>query len=237
MRHYLQPAGLIAAAVAALLLTFASYGYATASANDPLIQVKQGVNEVIAVFQDQEMPLPQRREKLREMSEHYFDFTDMARSALGYYWRQLTPTQRNEFVPIFATFIQDAYLSKLEDYTVQKIQQEAKSASINFTGEKFDGPDYAEVLSSIVLADQKDPIQVNYMMHRSAAGWRIYDLTIDAISVIANYRNQFRRVINDQGYDQLISDLKIKQQRLQEHMDRPRTSKNPDSKPSTTVND
>ncbi len=183
------------------------------------------------------MPLPQRREKLREMSERYFDFADMARSALGYHWRQLTPAQRNEFVPIFATFIQDAYLSKLEDYTVQKIREEAKSASINFTGEKFDGPDYAEVLSNLVLADQKDPIQVNYLVHRTATGWRIYDLTIDAISVIANYRNQFRRVINDQGYDQLISDLKLKQQQLQEYMDRPHASKNPSSRPSTTTND
>lgn len=214
-------------AVAILFLSCIATSHAATSVSDPLIQVKREVQEVIAVFQDQAMTLPARREKLRQMSNQYFDFNDMASSALGYEWRKLTPTQRAEFVPVFATFIQDAYLSKLQDYSLQKIREEARTASINFTGEKFDGPDYAEVLSNIVLVDQKDPVHVNYLMHRTADGWRIYDLTILGISVIANYRNQFRRVINDRGYDQLVAELKIKRQQLQEYMDRPHPSQTP----------
>jgi phospholipid transport system substrate-binding protein len=214
-------------AAAVFFFTCPPTGQTAIPASDPLVQVKQEVQEVVAVFQDQSMSLQARREKLRQMSNQYFDFTDMARSALGYQWRKLTPQQRDEFVPVFATFIQNAYLSKLQDYSVQKIREEARTASINFTGEKFDGPDYAEVQSNIVLVDQKDPIQVNYLMHRTPDGWRIYDLTILGISVIANYRNQFRRVINDKGYDQLVSDLKLKRQQLQEYMDHPRTAPTP----------
>jgi phospholipid transport system substrate-binding protein len=210
-----------------LCALFMTIGPATAAwssappETDPLAQIRQGVAEVIAVFHEQKMPLAERREKLRSLAARYFDFADMARSALGYHWRELTPAQREQFVPVFTAFIQDAYLSKLQDYTVTKVQEEAKTATIAFSGEKFDGPDYAEVSSSVVLHDQQDPLAINYLMHRSAGVWRIYDLTVDAISVIANYRNQFNRVIDNDGYDSLVDQLRAKQEQLRQYMERP----------------
>src|SRR5271166_3705421 len=69
--------------------------------SDPLTQVRQGVDDVIAVFHEQKMPLAERREKLRLLAARYFDFADMARSTLGYHWRDLSPAQRAQFVPIF----------------------------------------------------------------------------------------------------------------------------------------
>lgn len=204
-----------------VLLASAAPHRAVGSPSDPMAEVKQGVDDVLAVFHDQAMPLKTRREKLRELSGRYFDFEDMARSALGYHWRTLTPAQRAEFVPLFATFIQDAYLSKLADSTVRKVQDEARTAKISFTHERVDGSDYAEVFSDIALTDQKDPLQVNYLMHRRDGTWLIYDVTVDAISVIANYRNQINRVINNSGYDQLVVELKSKQAQLEQLMDRP----------------
>ena len=179
------------------------------------------MSDVIAVFHADQMPLAERREKLRILAARYFDFADMARSALGYHWRTLSQAQREQFVPIFTAFIQDAYLSKLQDYTVSKVQEEAKTATITFTREQFDGPDYAEVSSSVVLRDQQDPLTIDYLMHRSGGVWRIYDLTVDAISVIANYRNQFRRVIDNDGYDSLVVQLKAKQEQLRQYMEQP----------------
>jgi len=207
--------------VALLVLTAGAASPAPASAPDAIAEVKQGVDQVLAVFNDRGMSLKTRREKLRGLAYQHFDFEDMARSALGYHWRDLTPAQRARFVPLFATFIQDAYLSKLQEYTVRKVQDEAKTAKIAFTQERVDGADYAEVFSSVVLIDQKDPLQVNYLMHRRDGTWLIYDVTVDAISVIANYRNQFNRVINNDGYDKLVADLESKQAQLQEFMERP----------------
>src|SRR5437763_13389256 len=112
---------------------------------DPMTVVKTGVDQVIAVFNDQQIPLSQRREKLRSMSLDYFDFNNMAKSALGYHWRDLTPAQRSEFVPLFTEFIQDAYLSKMEQATVEKIRQEAKTASVRFLKQTYFNSDYAEV--------------------------------------------------------------------------------------------
>jgi phospholipid transport system substrate-binding protein len=206
----------------ALFVLFAGAGRATAlPPQDPIGVVRNGVDQVLAVFKDQDVPLKERRAKLRQLAEQHFDFADMARSALGYHWRDLTPAQRADFVSLFATFIQDAYLSKLEEYTVHKVQDEAKTAKITFVRESFDGADYAEVFSDIVLKDQNDPLHVNYLMHRRNGVWLVYDVTIDAISVIANYRNQFNRVINNDGYAKLVSDLTAKQAQLQQLMDHP----------------
>ena len=148
----------------------------------------------------------------------------MAKSTLGYHWHNLSPEQRARFIPVFTTFIQDAYLSKLQDYSVQRIQQEAKTAQINFTKETFDGSDDAEVFSDLVLTDQKDPLHVNYKMRRRNGTWLIYDVTIDEISIIANYRNQFDRVINNDGFDQLVAQLAAKQAQLERLMNQPATS-------------
>ena len=189
--------------------------------SDPMARIQQGVHEVIAVFQDQRMSLTARREKLRVLADQYFDFADMAKSSMGYHWRDLTIAQRAEFVPVFTSFIQDAYLSKLQDYTVAKVQEEAKTAVITFSGELFDGPDDAEVRSNIVVHDQKDPLKVNYLMHRVDGVWRVYDLTVDAIDIIANYRNQFSRVMDNQGFVQLVGQLKAKQEQLRQYMDHP----------------
>jgi phospholipid transport system substrate-binding protein len=194
-------------------------GASAEAINDPMRLVQGGVGEVIAVFNDKQMTLHDRREKLRALAEKYFDFESMARSVMGYHWRELTPAQRAQFVPLFASFIQDAYLSKLQDYTVQKVQQELQSVKVQFTHETFDDVDYAEVFSNINVSDQKDAIPVNYMMHLRNGQWKIYDVTVDAISVIANYRNQFNRVMNNDGFDQLVADLNVKLAGLQNDLE------------------
>jgi phospholipid transport system substrate-binding protein len=185
---------------------------------DPMTVIKTGVDQVVAVFNDQQMPLNQRREKLRSMSLQYFDFESMAKSALGYHWRELTPAQRKQFVPLFTEFIQDAYLSKLEQATVDKIRQEAKTANVRFIRQTYLGSDEAEVFSTVALQDQKDPIEVDYLMHQTDGKWRVYDVTVDEISLMENYRNQFNRVINNQGYQKLIADLQTKREQLRQYI-------------------
>jgi phospholipid transport system substrate-binding protein len=191
---------------------------ATPAPTDPMNVVKTGIDQVIAVFNDQQMPLNQRREKLRSMSLNYFAFDSMAKSVLGYHWRDLTPAQRSQFVPLFTEFIQDAYLSKLEQATVEKIRQEAKTTQVKFLKQTYFGADYAEVFSIVALEDHRDPLEVNYLMHQSDGQWQVYDVTVDAISLIANYRNQFNRIINNEGYPKLIADLEAKRQQLREYI-------------------
>jgi phospholipid transport system substrate-binding protein len=181
---------------------------ALSAGGDPNAVVQNTVNQALQVLRDKQAPLAERQTKLRQIVSSSFDFTEMAKSALGYHWRKLTPDQQKEFTQTFVAFIEDAYLSKINDYSGQQVQ---------FLGARNDGPDYAQVNTDIVQ-EGKDPIHVNYRLMRKPEGWKIYDVTVDNISIIANYRNQFNRVMNSKGYDVLISDLKRKQAELEKSL-------------------
>jgi phospholipid transport system substrate-binding protein len=170
--------------------------------------VNQVVNKSMPVLRDKSTPLPQRRRQLRSLLERYFDFGDMSRIALGYHWRELNAAQRSQFTQLFTAFIENAYLSKIQDYSGQQVA---------VLGQNSEGEGFARVRSQIVQQG-KQPIKVDYLLREMDGDWKIYDVTVDAISIIANYRNQFNRVINDQGFDKLMTDMRAKQQQLQASM-------------------
>ena len=203
-------------ALSVLMLCVVVNARASVSPDDATGSVKSIIDQSIVVFKDAQISPTEREKKLRAIAESHFDFAEMAQSAIGYHWRTLSPAQQNEFVPLFTAFIEDAYLSRIESYSVEKINQQIQSSSIQFTRQTNDGPDYAEVYSTVVLHDQKDPIPVNYLMRHDGDEWKIYDITIDSISVIANYRNQFNRVLNNDGYDKLVSIIRQKTAGLQQ---------------------
>jgi phospholipid transport system substrate-binding protein len=219
-----------AAALASILLLAAvtaqpSAGAASppapaAAAGEPTAFVKSVVDQASAVVRDTSIPVAERNRKLRSIAEANFDFTDMARTALGYHWRELTPEQRAQFVPLFTSFMEAVYLNKMQDYGVEKIRKDIGTTNVTFTGQDLQGADYAEVHSTAVFQDRSQPVKVDYLLKRAARGWKIYDLDIDAISVMANYRNQFNRVINDQGYPALVATLKKKTQALDQTLNK-----------------
>ncbi len=174
----------------------------------PLDTVNQVINTSLPVLRDKKTPLPQRRRQLRDLLEQHFDFADMARIALGYHWRELNATQRSQFTALFTAFIENAYLSKIQDYSGQDVA---------VLGQNSEGEGFSRVRSQIIQPG-KQPIKVDYLLRELDGDWKIYDVTVDAISIIANYRNQFNRVIDDQGFDKLMADMRAKQQQLQSSM-------------------
>jgi phospholipid transport system substrate-binding protein len=195
------------ASTAAFLLLLIGIGLAPSSAradNGALSVTQTMVNQALQILGSSSTPLPQRRHQLKDLVEQNFDFATMSRSALGYNWRSLSPDQRSQFTKLFTSFIEVAYLDKIQDYQGQQVQ---------FTGQHSLGDGYAEVDTKIVQAG-KSPISVNYLLEQKDGTWKIYDVTVEAISIIANYRNQFNRVISQRGFDQLMADLQAKQQQL-----------------------
>ncbi len=195
----------LASAVLALFLIDAGITARAQAATTPMGEVKQVMGVALPVLRDRQTPLLQRRRQLRGMLEGHFDFPDMARIALGYHWRQLNPNQRAEFSQLFTAFIENAYLSKIQDYSGQDVV---------VTSQNSEGPGFARVRTHVVQQG-KQPINVDYLLRQMGDDWKIYDVTVDNISIIANYRNQFNRVINDQGFAKLMSDMRLKQQELQ----------------------
>lgn len=197
-------AGVLIAFTAAQIMTVGpAWGLGT-----PVETVNQVVNKSLPVLRDKRTPLPQRRRQLRTLLEQHFDFADMSRIALGYHWKELNVTQRAQFTQLFTAFIENAYLSKIQDYSGQ---------DVNVLGQNSEGEGFSRVRTQIVQQG-KQPIKVDYLLRNMSGDWKIYDVTVDAISIIANYRNQFNRVINDQGFAKLMSDMRVKQQQLQASM-------------------
>lgn len=193
--------------IAMVALIVANVNMAPALADtggSPMAVTQTMVDHALQIMANKKAPIQQRRRQLREAIENEFDFTEMSRSALGYHWRTLSQNQRSQFTQLFTAFIEDAYLSKIQDYSDQQVQ---------FQGQSPLGQGYTQINTAIVEPG-KSPIAVNYLLLQKDTTWKIYDVTVDAISIIANYRNQFNRVINEKGFDQLMADLQAKQQEL-----------------------
>lgn len=191
--------------IALLLIVPCSFNNASASVeNSPMAVTRSMVNAALGVLREKDMPVVQRRRKLREIIEPNFDFTEMSRSALGYHWRSITPAQRQQFTKLFTAFIEEAYLSKIQNYAGQEV---------DFVRQASLGKGYAEV-DTRIIQNGKSPIPVSYLLEHKDGRWKVYDVTVDAISIIANYRNQFNRVVNNDGFNKLMADLQSKQEQL-----------------------
>ncbi len=173
--------------------------------SDAMTTVRGTVSQVLNILNDHQSSQQERRRRLIAVVAGPFDFADMARSSLGYHWRQLTPDQQQRFVQLFTAFMEDAYLNKIEGYSGQKIE---------FVGETSNGPADSQVNSRVIQPNGGEPITVDYRLKQDSGAWKVYDVTVDNISITANYRNQFNRVINNQGFDALMKEMQTKQQEL-----------------------
>ncbi len=167
-----------------------------------MAEVKSTVDQVLEILKNPEYKsaAAARRQKLRDVMGVHFDFADMSRSALGVHWKSISQDQRREFVPLFRDLMEALYMSRIESYSGQEIK---------FLKEKSNNSDYAEVYTSIAQQGAQ-PISVNYRLKRTDQGWKVYDVTVDGISLVANYRNQFNRVINSKGYPELVQQIKAR---------------------------
>lgn len=192
-------------AVATLAVALGFAHAAMAVGGDPMAEVKETVRQVLAIVTDPtyKSATSERRERLREVIAPRFDFSDMARSAMGYHWRTLSQAQRQDFVRVFTGLLEASYMGKIEGYKGQKIV---------YVKETQDGS-LAQVNTNIVPKGG-EPIAVNYRLKQSDGNWKVYDVVIDNISLVGNYRNQFNRIMNQQGYDKLIGAIKKKQQSI-----------------------
>jgi phospholipid transport system substrate-binding protein len=182
----------------------------SAFAQSPTDVVKALVNPALQILNDKSTDLKARQQKLRDLvSPQVFDYTAMTRSAMGMHWKDINQQQQQDVTQVFTAFLRDSYISRIQDFSVQ---------SVNYVGEGDLGNGNTEVKTTIAQPGAQSPVQVNYSLRNENGKWLIYDVAVDNISIAANYRNQFNRVINNQGFDTLLSDLKKKQQGLEDQL-------------------
>jgi phospholipid transport system substrate-binding protein len=128
----------------------------------------------------------------------------MARGSLGDHWNEITPAEHDEFVSLFRAFIEAAYLTQIQDYV---------ELNIDVSKERVASPDYA-LVDATVRQPHEDDLPLTFMLERRGDDWIVYDVEVDDVSMVANYRAQFNRVIKRQGLAQLLDDLRVKQKQL-----------------------
>ena len=156
----------------------------------------------------------ERRAAVRKIAEDIFDFTETAKRSLGPHWQSRSPAERKEFVDLFANLLERSYLSKIELYSGEKIA---------YLGDTIEG-DQATVRTRIVTKHGTE-IPVDYKMYRHGDRWLVYDVIIEGVSLIANYRTQFNKIIQTSSYQELVRKMKTKQAEFSD--DKHRTSSNP----------
>jgi phospholipid transport system substrate-binding protein len=174
-----------------------------AFAESPTDQIKSTVDQVIQILTNPQLQgeekKQERRKKLREAIFVRFDFQEMARRSLGAHWQRRTPEQQAEFIKVFSDLLEQTYVDKIESYNNEKFI---------YTNERVDGP-YAEV-GSKMRNSKGEEFSINYKLHRAGEDWRVYDLVIENVSLVNNYRSQFNRILTSSTYDELVLKIKAK---------------------------
>jgi phospholipid transport system substrate-binding protein len=173
------------------------------AAGVPGDQVRQTTDKLVAIIKDPQLKgeskKNERRDKLKELIYQRFDFTEMAKRSLGSEWRRRSTEEQKEFVKLFTDLLERAYLDQLESYSGEKIQ---------YLKEREDD-NYAKVETKII--DKKgQEFSVNYRLHNRNGDWKVYDVVIEEISLVNNYRAQFKRALAKSPYENLVNRMKEK---------------------------
>ena len=194
----------MARALVLLATVLAWLAVSDAAAGPPTDQVRGSIDRVLQILTDPELKkeakTTERRTAIRTVASEIFDFSEISQRSLARHWAPRTPAERQEFVRLFGDLLEQSYITKIEAFSGEKIQ---------YTGEVADG-DQAVVKTRIV-SKQGVEIPVDYRMFVRDNRWRAYDVNIEGVSLVANYRSQFNTVIQRTGYGDLVAKLKAKQ--------------------------
>jgi phospholipid transport system substrate-binding protein len=184
-----------------------SGGRTLAAADNALESMKKTINEVIHVLDDADLKKParadERRKKLEQVIGSRFSYDEMSKRALGKQWAKLSEPQRKEFVELFQRLLSKTYAGKIEGYSGEQV---------HYLGER-NQEGYAEVRTKV--SSGKTEIPLDYRLLQLGGDWRVYDVVVDGVSLVANYRGQFDKIIRTSSYDDLVDKLRSKSDQIQ----------------------
>jgi len=169
----------------------------------PTSYIRSNVDAVVAILSSPEYKDETTRDaqmqKIEGIVDGFFDSEELSKRALGQYWRTFTPQQRDEFQVLFLELIKSVYLKKSVAYNGEVVA---------FNQEIIKSDTQAEVHTTITSPQVNIP--VIYYMLRKDASWKVYDVSVENVSLVKNYRSQFQSILQKNSPDQLIAILKEK---------------------------
>jgi phospholipid transport system substrate-binding protein len=191
---------IIAALLATCLLTLSP---AALRAGVPTEQVRQTADQVLSVLQDSRLKSAdkqkERREQIRQIIGSRFDFSEMAKRSLGSNWQKVNNDEQRQFVELFTELLEKSYADQIESYDGEKIVYGRENVS----------QDQADVDTKI-LTKKGEQISVNYKLRSAGNDWKVYDVVIENISLVNNFRSQFNRILANASFAELLKKLQSK---------------------------
>ena len=168
--------------------------------------MKYTIDEALAIIRDKELKQPgraeERRQKLEQVVGDRFDYQEMSKRALGASWNQLSDKDKQEFVALFRTLLTNSYADKIEAYSGEGVQ---------YLHERIEN-DYAEVRTKVLTG--KVEIPLDYRLLNKDTAWRVYDVVVDGVSLVNNYRGQFSKILRSSTYADLVDQLRKKSDKI-----------------------
>lgn len=194
--------GKLASGIVCLLLLFGGVAVHPAVAGGATEAMKNTIDEVLKIVQDKDLKQPgrveDRRRRLEQVVGDRFDYQEMSRRALGAPWNTQSDKDKEEFVALFRTLLINSYADKIETYSGEGVQY------LNERTEK----DYAEVRTKVLTG--KVEIPLDYRLLNKGSDWRVYDVVVDGVSLVNNYRGQFSKILRTSSFADLLDQLRKK---------------------------
>jgi phospholipid transport system substrate-binding protein len=176
-------------------------------AGPPADQLKEAIDRVVKTLEDPALKgagkTVDRRQAVRKIATDIFDFPEMAKRSLGRHWQTLSEQDRKEFVALFTDLLERSYIARIESYGGERIA---------YSNERVEG-DAANVSTKIVTKNGTE-VPVDYRMLKRGDRWLVYDVNIEGVSLINNYRTQFNKIIQTSSYADLVNRMRTKQGEL-----------------------
>jgi phospholipid transport system substrate-binding protein len=173
-------------------------------ATSPLDQIRTVVDQVIEVLRQDELQSEARRKVLSELIRSRFDFYIMSQRTLGQHWKKATTEEQAEFVSLFSDLLEASYTGRIEAYTDE---------TVVYNSEKIDGS--RAVVATVVQSNNAE-IPIDYRMVKQGNDWFVYDVLVEDISLIKNYRSTYGEIVRKEGYAGLFERMRKKITELQD---------------------
>jgi phospholipid transport system substrate-binding protein len=188
------------------LLLFGGVAVQPAAAGGATEAMKHTIDQVLTTIQDKELKQPgkaeERRHRLEQIVGDRFDYQEMSRRSLGAPWNTLSDKDKQEFVGLFQTLLTNSYADKIESYSGE---------GVKYINERTEN-DYAEVRTKVLTG--KVEIPLDYRLLNKGGDWRVYDVVVDGVSLVNNYRGQFSKILRSSTYADLVDQLRKKSDKI-----------------------
>jgi phospholipid transport system substrate-binding protein len=170
-----------------------------AVSGQPTDQLKVSVDAVLAAVSDTSIGREGQVDKIMTAVDQRFDFEAMSRRVLGKEWKNANAEQQQEFVKLFRALLSQTYLVAIEEYNDEEVE---------YGNETVKKDKFAQVDTNIVKGNRKTP--VNYRMYLRDGDWYVYDVVIEGVSLVNNYRSSYPSIVARDGMDALLSQMNAK---------------------------